>query len=250
MALSSTPGPEMSPRCPRVMMPGWWGTSRWSSWTGTGPATTPAHERCQSAGPGAPRLVQPRYRADLGEEPAGPAVRPGAEQWLPSHCWAVPGTLLAALSLVAWVPCGVPQGERDNKRKQALSRRRQPLDHAQVTAAVSCCDQEPARQPGEDHGRRRAAVDTEDPRLRRCAPGDEYGPDRCRDDAAHREGEVARCRARGGSGVAAMPSVERPVRISSMRAGRRTAVRPAPVAIWQLPTSSRAAVITHRSVPE
>ena len=53
-----------------------------------------------------------------------------------------------------------------------------------------------------------------------------------------------------GSGVAAMPRVERPVRISRMRAGRRTAVRPAPVAIWQLPTSSRAAVITHRSVPE
>jgi hypothetical protein len=35
-----------------------------------------------------------------------------------------------------------------------------------------------------------------------------------------------------------------------MRAGMRTAVRPAPVAIWQLPTSSRAAVMTHRSVPE
>jgi hypothetical protein len=29
------------------------------------------------------------------------------------------------------------------------------------------------------------------------APGDKYGPDRCRDHAAHREGEVARRRARG-----------------------------------------------------
>src|ERR1700678_1925745 len=34
-----------------------------------------------------------------------------------------------------------------------------------------------------------------------------------------------------GSGVAAMPRVERPVKISRMRAGTRTAVRPAPVAI-------------------
>jgi hypothetical protein len=51
---------------------------------------------------------------------------------------------LAALSLVACVLCGLPQGDRDDKRKQALNRRRQPLDHAQVTAAVSCRDQEPA----------------------------------------------------------------------------------------------------------
>ena len=58
----------------------------------------------------------------------------------------------------------------------------------------------PEHTPGElrdCRGRRRAAVDTEDPRLRRRAPGDKYGPDRCRDDAAHREGEVARRRARG-----------------------------------------------------
>ena len=74
---------------------------------------------------------------------------------------------VAVLSLVACVPRGLPQGEHDDKRKQALNRRRQPLDHAQVTAAVSSCDQEPARQPGEDHGHRRAAADTEDPRLRR-----------------------------------------------------------------------------------
>ncbi len=113
------------------------------------------------------------------------------------NCLPVPGPLLAALSLVACVPCGLPQGERDDKRKHALNRRRQPLDHAQVTAAVSGCDQEPARQPGEDHGHRRAATDTEDPRSRWRAPGDKYGPDRCRDDAAHREGEVARRRARG-----------------------------------------------------
>ena len=93
--------------------------------------------------------------------------------------------------------CGLPQAERDDKRKQALNRRRQPLDHAEVTGAVSCRDEEPARQPGEDHGRRRAAVDAEDPRLRRRGPGDKHGPDRCRDDAAHREGEVARRRARG-----------------------------------------------------
>ena len=104
---------------------------------------------------------------------------------------------MAALSLVACVPCGLPQGERDDKRKQALNRRRQPLDQAEVTAAVPCCDQEPARQPGEDHGHRRAAVDTQDPRSRRRAPGDKYRPDRCRDHAAHREGEVARRRARG-----------------------------------------------------
>jgi hypothetical protein len=29
---------------------------------------------------------------------------------------------LAALSLVACVPCGLPQGERDDKRKQGLNR--------------------------------------------------------------------------------------------------------------------------------
>src|SRR5271167_3929742 len=40
MAPSSTPSPEMSPRCPRAMTPGWWETSRSSWWTGSGPATT------------------------------------------------------------------------------------------------------------------------------------------------------------------------------------------------------------------
>jgi hypothetical protein len=104
---------------------------------------------------------------------------------------------LTALSLAACVPRGLPQAERDDKRKQALNRRRQPLDHAEITAAVSCRDQKPARQPGEDRGHRRAAVDAEDPRLRRRGPGDKYGPDRCHDGAAHREGQVARRRARG-----------------------------------------------------
>ena len=109
------------------------------------------------------------------------------------------------------VPHGLPQAERDDKRKQALNRRRQPLDHAEITAAVSCCDQKPARQPGEDHGHRRAAVDAEDPRLGRHGPGDKYGPDCCHDDAAHREGEVARRRARyrfrrGGDAESRKPS--------------------------------------------
>ncbi len=35
-----------------------------------------------------------------------------------------------------------------------------------------------------------------------------------------------------------------------MRAGLPTPVRPAPVAIWQAPTSSRAAVMTHGSAPD
>jgi hypothetical protein len=104
---------------------------------------------------------------------------------------------LAALSLVARVPCGLPQGERDNKGEQALYRRRQPLDHAQVTGAVSGRDQEPARQAGEDHGHRRAAARAEDPRSRSRSPGDKYGPGGCRDGAAHREGEVAQRRASG-----------------------------------------------------
>jgi hypothetical protein len=95
------------------------------------------------------------------------------------------------------VPCGLPQGERDDKREQALNGRRQPLDHAQVTGAVPGCDQEPAGQPGEDHGHRRAAAGAEDPWSRSRAPGDKYGPDRRRDGAAHREGEVAGRRARG-----------------------------------------------------
>jgi hypothetical protein len=76
------------------------------------------------------------------------------------------------LSLVARVPCGLPQGKRDDEREQALRGRRQPLDHAQVTDAASRRDQQPARQPGEEHGHRRAAVDTDDPRSRRRAPGD------------------------------------------------------------------------------
>jgi hypothetical protein len=91
----------------------------------------------------------------------------------------------------------MPHGERDDEREQALNLRRQPLGQAEVSAAVLCCDQEPARQPGEDQGHRRAAADSEDPRLSRGAPGDKYGPDRRRDDAAHREGEVAWRRARG-----------------------------------------------------
>jgi hypothetical protein len=100
------------------------------------------------------------------------------------------------------VPCGLPQGERDDKREQALHRRRQPLDHAQVTGAFSGCDQEPARQPGEEKGHRRAAAGAEDPRPGSRAQGDKDRPDRCRGGAAHREGEVARRRARGrlGSG--------------------------------------------------
>ena len=101
------------------------------------------------------------------------------------------------MALVACVPCGLPQGERDDERKQGLNRRRQPLDQAEVTAAVPGRDQEPARQPGEDHGHRRAAADTQDPRSPRRAPGDKYRPDRCRDHAAHRQSEVARRRARG-----------------------------------------------------
>jgi hypothetical protein len=95
------------------------------------------------------------------------------------------------------VSCGLPQGERDDKREQALHGRRQPLDHAQVTGAASGCDQEPARQPGEDHSHRRATTGAENPRSRSRAAGDKYGPDRRRDGAAHREGEVARRRARG-----------------------------------------------------
>jgi hypothetical protein len=95
------------------------------------------------------------------------------------------------------VPRGLPQGERDDKREQALHLRRQPLDHAQVTGAFSGCDQEPARQPGEEHGHRRAAAGAEDPRSGSRAHGDKDGPDRRRDGAAHREGEVARRRARG-----------------------------------------------------
>ncbi|HEY2077813.1 MAG TPA: hypothetical protein VGH53_15885 [Streptosporangiaceae bacterium] len=91
----------------------------------------------------------------------------------------------------------MPQGDCDDEREEALDRRRQPLDHAKVTGTVPCFDQEPARQAGEIHGHRRAAVDTQDPSSRRRAPSDKYGPDRCRDHAAHREREVARRRARG-----------------------------------------------------
>jgi len=42
----------------------------------------------------------------------------------------------------ACVRCGLPQGECDDKRKQALNRRREPLDHAQITAADSGRDEE------------------------------------------------------------------------------------------------------------
>jgi hypothetical protein len=96
----------------------------------------------------------------------------------------------------------LPQGERDDKREQALHRRRQPLDHAQVTGAFSGCDQEPARQPREEKGHRRAAARAEDPRPGSRAHGDKDRPDRRREGAAHREGEVARRRAGGrlGSG--------------------------------------------------
>jgi hypothetical protein len=87
------------------------------------------------------------------------------------------------------VLAGLPQGERDDKREQALRGRRQPLDHAQVTTVFSC-DQEPARQPGEGHRDGGTGAGTEDPRLRWSAPDDKHGPDRCRDDAADREGEV------------------------------------------------------------
>jgi hypothetical protein len=97
----------------------------------------------------------------------------------------------------ACVPGDLPQGERDDKREQALNGRRQALNHAQVTGAVSGCDQEPARQPGEERGHHRAAAGAEDPRSHSRGHGDKYGPDRCRDGAAHREGEVARRRARG-----------------------------------------------------
>jgi hypothetical protein len=105
--------------------------------------------------------------------------------------------LSAVLSLVACVPCGLAQCECDDERKQGLDRGCQSLDQAEVTAAVPGCDQEPARQPCEDHGHRRAAVDTEDPRSGRPVPGDKHGPDGCHDDAAHRKCEVARRRARG-----------------------------------------------------
>jgi hypothetical protein len=126
-----------------------------------------------------------------------------ATRWPTWPAWSPPdpgtsaGNARGRVVLVARVRCGLPQGERDDQRQRALNGRRQPLDHAHVTADVSCCHQQPARQPGEEHGHRRAAVDTEDPRSRRPAPGDKHGPDRCRDDAAHREDEVAQRRARG-----------------------------------------------------
>jgi hypothetical protein len=43
-----------APHCHRAMTPGWWETSRSSSWTGSGPATTPAPEgrRLSSASSG------------------------------------------------------------------------------------------------------------------------------------------------------------------------------------------------------
>jgi hypothetical protein len=40
MAPSSTPGPATSPPCRKATTPGSSVTSQWSSWTGTGPATT------------------------------------------------------------------------------------------------------------------------------------------------------------------------------------------------------------------
>ena len=154
-------------------------------------------------GPGLPGLSRSR-RCHL------PDVRAGLAWWrnpvrplgtvlsaYRRNCPPVPGCALGRAAVVACVPCGRPQGERDDRRKQGLNPRRQPLDHAQVTAAASCCDQEPARQPGEDHGHRRAAVDTDDPRLRWRAPGDKDGPDRRRDGAAHREGKMAGRRAGG-----------------------------------------------------
>src|ERR1700734_1901448 len=42
MAPSSTRSPAMSPRCRKATTPGWSATNRWSWWTGTAPATTPA----------------------------------------------------------------------------------------------------------------------------------------------------------------------------------------------------------------
>jgi hypothetical protein len=65
--------------------------------------------------------------------------------------------------------------------------------------------------------------------------------------------ETAKARCRGvapvaASGEAATPIVDRPATISSRRAGIWALVRPTPVASWQLPTLTNAAVITHGSV--
>jgi pyruvate dehydrogenase (quinone) len=94
-------------------------------------------------------------------------------------------------------PGGLLQGEGDDKRKQALHARRQALKQAEVAASVLGRDQEPAGQPGEEHCHRSAAEAAEDPRLAGRAPGDQYGPDGCRECAAHREAKVQRGRAGG-----------------------------------------------------
>ena len=43
---SSWPGPVMSPPCPVATTPGWSARNRSSWWTGSGPAITPASDRC------------------------------------------------------------------------------------------------------------------------------------------------------------------------------------------------------------
>ena len=82
----------------------------------------------------------------------------------------------------------------------------------------------------------------------RRGPGDEDGPDRCRDDAAHREGEVARRRARGRFRSGGIPRVESPVRSAGCAQACATESGPRR---WRSESSasSRAAVITQRSLP-
>src|SRR4029077_18868449 len=50
MAPSSTRSAAMSPPCRKAMTPGWSATNRSSWWTGTAPATTPAHSTARQRG--------------------------------------------------------------------------------------------------------------------------------------------------------------------------------------------------------
>src|SRR5580693_198380 len=102
MAPSSTPGPEMSPRCPRAMTPGWWETSRSSSWTGSAPATTRAPERRRGLDPAVDdgRAVRPGQHVRLGSAEDEPEDLRGGQH--------VVGRVADARQLDEPVPGGEP----------------------------------------------------------------------------------------------------------------------------------------------